>query len=290
MLSSKFVDLQIHSLYSDGDYTPTQLAALLKHYNIAVAALTDHNTVKGVPEFVKACQKLKIKPIAGIELYVKFNNKHLHLLGYNLDIHNKFLQAELAKIHWRKYQLLKSIVSPLKKKGLVIDPEKLSQEPADYIGMNNLLHHIEANPENVRQIQKTLGNQFYEHWQVIVKYFVKGRNTYYPEVFIPVKLGLKMIQRAGGTAILAHPGQQLRFEEDYLIRRLVKLGVAGIECFSSHHKYSQIAHYLRLAQQEKIIATGGSDFHGDLEDKLAIKRHWDYTLLPFKLYQDIKKF
>ena len=83
-MKNKYVDLQMHSLYSDGKCSPKELVEHLKKYNIKAASLTDHNTTKGIPEFIKECKKYNIKAIPGIELYVAYKRKKLHLLGYNL--------------------------------------------------------------------------------------------------------------------------------------------------------------------------------------------------------------
>ena len=289
-MKNKYVDLQMHSLYSDGEYTPQNLVKLLKKYNIKIASLTDHNTVKGTLEFKRECQKNKIKAIPGIEIYLNYKKRKLHLLGYKIDINNPFLNEELKKIHKAKFNLLKKIAPLLKKKGIIIEPEILKKKEADYIGMNNLIRHIESKPNNIKKIRKVLKKRNYEHWELIKYYFTKEKNTSFPEIYIPIELGIKMIKKAGGIPILSHPGQQLRFEDDHLILELKKKGIRGIEVFSSHYRYSQVAHYLRLAKEHNLIVTGGSDYHGDLENDLCVQRTWDYTLLPYKLYEKIKVF
>ncbi len=289
-MKKKYIDLQMHSLYSDGECSPRDLVKHLRKYNIKVASLTDHNTVKGIPEFKKECRKYSIKAIPGIEFYVRYKRKRLHLLGYDLDIKNTFLNKELIKIHKYKFNLLKRITPLLKKKGIIIELDILAKEKADYIGMNNLIRHIESKPSNVKRVRKVLKKKNYEHWELIKYYFTEEKNTSFPEVYIPIELGIKIIKKAGGIPILSHPGQQLRFEDDYLILELKKKGIKGIEVFSSHYKYSQVAHYLRLAKEHKLIVTGGSDYHGDLENDLCIQRTWDYILLPYKLYTKIKEF
>ena len=289
-MKKKYVDLQMHSLYSDGECSPKELVEHLKKYNIKAASLTDHNTIKGIPEFIKECKKYNIKAIPGIELYVTYKRKKLHLLGYNIDINNIFLKKELRKIHKIKFNFLKKITPLLKKKGIIIEPDILYNQKANYIGMNNLISHIESKPNNLKRIRKVLKKKNYEHWELIKYYFTKEKNTFFPETYIPIELGIKMIKKAGGISILSHPGQQLRFEDDYIILELKKKGIKGLECFSSHYRYSQVAHYVRFAKENKLIITGGSDYHGDLENNLIIQRIWDYTLLPYKLYKKIKEF
>ncbi len=79
------IDLQLHSTYSDGYLTPTQLVEFIARNGIKVASLTDHNTFYGQEEFRKICIQNDIKPIVGVELYVTFHKKRLNILWYNMD-------------------------------------------------------------------------------------------------------------------------------------------------------------------------------------------------------------
>lgn len=288
---ANFCDLQVHSLYSDGAFSPSELVAILQKHNIKVAALTDHDTVLGIAEFLAACRRVGIKGIAGAEIYVTYRGRHLHLLGYHLDHNNLALQEAFLKIHQRKYKLLKKIAPLLKKRGIIIRPESLAAEKAQYISFNGLLRHIESYPQNLVRIRKDLGRKNYEHWEVYNHYFRKGLHSHYPEVYIPIEKAIRLIKGAGGYPVLSHPGQQFRFEDDHIILQLKKIGLVGIECFSSHHSYSQIVHYLRLAKEHRLIATGGSDFHNVLMDEnLPIQSILDYYSLPVQLYRQINRF
>jgi len=288
--TKKFVDLHMHSLYSDGYFTPAQVVQKLKSYNIGIAALADHYSTSGFPEFSAAAKQAGIKAIPAIEIYGRYKNFYLHFLAYNIDIDNAALHKVLRAVNIRKYRLLKKITPLLKRKGIVVDPDALVKEKANYIGMNNILRHIESRPENIEAMQSALGKKDYQHWEVYMKFFSHRCNTHYPEIHIPFDLVLKTVKKAGGVLSLAHPGQQLMFEQDWVVQDLKKKGLQCLECFSSHHKYSQTVHYLRLAKSLDLAATGGSDFHGDLAPDMLIQRIWDYTLLPEIMYRKIKLF
>ena len=99
------IDLHIHSKYSDGTFTPEEIVKEAKKRNIEMIALTDHNTLAGIPDFRKACKKYNQKALAGIEISTSYKNKEVHLLGYfplNDDLRNK------------KYSLLKKILKEYK--------------------------------------------------------------------------------------------------------------------------------------------------------------------------------
>lgn len=286
-----FIDLQVHSLYSDGAFTPSQLAQILKKHRIKVVALADHDTLLGWPEFSVACRRLGIRAIPCTEIYASYRGHHLHLLAYAVDPHNQALLDELTQIHNRKLAILRRIAPLLARRGITINPKQLAGEKAQYVGFNSLLRHIESQPKNLAIIYRDLGRKYYEHWEIYNLYFRKGLKSHYPEVYIPIKRAIKLIKGAGGYPILSHPGQQFRFEDDRIILELKKLGLKGIECFSSHHSYSQVVHYLRLAKQHKLIATGGSDFHNILPERdLPIRSILDYYRLPYAVYKNIKEF
>lgn len=91
------IDLQLHSIYSDGYLTPTQLVSFLSKNKIKLAALTDHNTIEGLGEFRRACKLKKIRSINGLELYCKHKNKRINILWYNFDEKKRSYYA-----FWRK--------------------------------------------------------------------------------------------------------------------------------------------------------------------------------------------
>jgi len=95
------IDLQFHSTYSDGFFSPTELVGFLVKNKIKVAALTDHNTVKGQDEFKRAAKKANIKVITGMELYVYLEHRHFNILWYNFDYKDPELHDLLRKTQIR---------------------------------------------------------------------------------------------------------------------------------------------------------------------------------------------
>ena len=96
------IDLQLHSTYSDGYLTPAELVSFIAKQGVKAAALTDHNTVGGLGEFERACRARGIKPITGMELYVKLDNKKFNLLWFNFDDKNPELHKMLRAAQIRR--------------------------------------------------------------------------------------------------------------------------------------------------------------------------------------------
>jgi len=286
----KAIDLQMHSHYSDGSKSPTELIKFLVKKKIVVAALTDHNTIHGQYEFQAAAKKFNIKTIHAVEIYTSYKKYVLHILGYNIDINNSELHDVLRETQTKRKRLIESIVPKLKKVGLILNISELFSQPATYIGVANVVRVIRKDPKNEKVIQKALGKKIYDFFEVYIKFFSKDGPCHLPEIALPAKQAIDLITRAGGVSVLSHPGWHLGFNEDYIISELQKLGLRGIECFSSHHNWDQAAHYEMLAERNGLIITGGSDYHGDLPGDFIIENFHEFTSFPYEIYKNIKVF
>lgn len=286
----KAIDLQMHSHYSDGSKSPTELVQLLVKKKIVVAALTDHNTIHGQYEFQAAAKKYNIKTINGVELYITYRKRSLHLLGYNIDINRAELHDALRESQVRRKKSIERLVPRLKRVGLTLNISELFAQPATYTGIANVVRILEQDPKNLRVLQRALKKPQFDFFEVYNMFFSRNAPCHLPETALTANDAFGLIKRSKGVAVLAHPGWQLTFHEDGVIKELMKIGLKGIECFSSHHNWDQTAHYLNVSRQLGIIATGGSDYHGDLPGDSIIENYHEYTSLPYEIYEKIKAF
>src|SRR3989344_1185383 len=116
----KAIDLQMHSHYSDGSKSPTELIDTLVSKNIVVAALTDHNTIHGQYEFQAAAKRKRIQTISGVEIYTEYKKFRLHILGYNIDINSAELHDELRESQIRRKKQIERLVPRLKRIGIAL--------------------------------------------------------------------------------------------------------------------------------------------------------------------------
>jgi len=286
----KSIDLQMHSHYSDGSKSPTQLVELLRSKNIVVASLTDHNTIHGQYEFQAAAKKYRIKTIPGVEIYTTYKKWRLHLLGYNIDVTNAELHDRLRETQIKRKKLIESVVPKLKRRGITLDISELFAKPATYIGIANIYRLLKSKPKNHKIFQTITKKADYDVYDVYNNLFHRGSSCHLPEVSIPIRSAMNLIKRCGGVPVLSHPGWHLKFREDKVITDLKKLGLRGIECFNSHHNWDQTAHYIKLAKANNLIITAGSDYHGDLPGDHIIENYHEYTSLPYEIYEKIKAF
>jgi len=228
--------------------------------------------------------------INGVELYITYKKRNLHLLGYKIDINNARLHDVLRETQVKRKKLIERLVPKLKRVGLHLDISELFAQPSTYIGVANVVRALRHDPKNQAIFQKALNKKEYDFFEVYNKFFSATAPCYLPEVSLPAREAFDLIRRSRGIAVLSHPGWHLRFDDDHVITELKKLGLAGIECFSSHHNWDQTAHYMTIARREKLLATGGSDYHGDLPGDAIIENYYEYTSLPYDIYEKIKAF
>lgn len=285
---NNYLDFHIHSYYSDGDRSPAELVRIAKKENFKVISLTDHNTIGGVKEFLKAGSKYKIKTIPGIEVYTRYKKHLLHILLYNFDINNKKLGETLNKLCQKKYQLLLKSIRSLIRRGFIIKAPSLKD--SYYPSVTLITNQLINNQNNLNKLKKITKQSKPEFFTIINKLFTKKKPGYLPEVALPLEKFLLLIRKTGGTPILAHPGQQFNWRQDPIIQELKKLGIRGLEVFSPYHNWHEIEHYQEIALKLKMIITGGSDYHGDLsQPNLIVTKANDYFKIPFQLINNLKK-
>ncbi len=119
------IDLQVHSTYSDGFLSPEKLVSFLADNNIKVAALTDHNTIRGQDEFKRFAKKAKIKAITGIELYVYLEHRRFNILWYNFDDKDPRLHNLLRETQIRRKSIVRKALNKLKQQGYKVQTETI---------------------------------------------------------------------------------------------------------------------------------------------------------------------
>lgn len=294
----KYIDLHLHSTFSEGDLSPRQIIERAKKESLAVISLTDHNTIDGITSIIQEGKKEKITVISGVEVYTEFSGKRLHLLGYNFDLEDKALndllwQSQVHHLEWAKRSLKK-----MANLGFKIDFIDLNKLKSKYCGFRHLKTILEKYDANVQKMITEIKPQFDEPtlFEFINFYFGNGQPAYVPEINMPIDTveAIATIIAGGGLPVLAHPGQQLSWQDDQLIAELKNAGLKGLEIFSPYHTWHQTEHYQKLANDLDLIPSGGTDFHGDLHDP-TLKRQfvhsaWDYFKVPYAVYENFKKY
>ena len=248
-----FADLHTHSTASDGQYTPAELAGLAKNAGLDVLALTDHDTVDGLAEAVRAGERLGLRVLRGIELGAK-EYKNLHILGYGFSPDAPELNALCQQMKNSRDERKYRIVDFLREKGVHISLNEVEELAGGDIIARPHFARVMVNRGYVQNNREAFDRYLdTEEYQKIERFKADARTC------------LEVIRAGGGKVSLAHP-YQLKLpdgELDALVGQLANYGLDAIECHYPRHTPEQTAFYLSLTRKYNLHVTGGSDFHGE---------------------------
>lgn len=248
-------DLHFHSIYSDGSFTPEELADMASEKGLDTLALADHDTVEGVSEMVEAGEKKGIDVIPAVEFSTFQGKAEIHILGYYIDYLSTPFLKKVKELFDLRLERARQMVEKLNELGINISYQEVEDMAADkYVGRP----HIARAMIRAGYI-KDMGEAFTED------YIGNGGKAYVDKYTLTPTDAIKMIKKAGGIAILAHPffinGGNSFTRED--IKGLANNGLKGIEVFHSKHDKDISAYYLGIANDLDLLISGGSDFHGE---------------------------
>ncbi len=243
-----YADLHLHTNYSDGTFTPEELAEHGQRVGLKAMALTDHDTVDGCTRMAVACSERDIEFVAGCEFTVGHDGNELHLLGYFLDLENGRLRGELAKYQKVRRNRIHEMVVKLNELGVKITSDDVMKiANCDAPGRPHIGRALMA-MGHCRSLDEAFR-----------KWLKKGKPAWVPKAKLTAAEAIELIHEACGLAVIAHPGL---YHRDEVIPPLVEAGLDGIECFYTRHSTSMTEHYLMLAEKYDLLVTGGSDCHG----------------------------
>jgi hypothetical protein len=266
----KSADLHLHTIFSDGTFSPEELVLQAQKNGLACIALTDHDTVEGCAHAAAACAAVKMEFIPGTELTAELADTELHVLGYFLDTQNEQLLTEIAKFQIVRQNRIHEMVACINELNV---PLKVD----DVFALANC--KSPGRPHVARAMIKAgLVRNLDEAFERFLK---KGRPAWVPKAKMSALEGIELIHQAGGLAVMAHPGLN---RTDEIIPALVDAGMDGIECFHTKHSTATSERYLQIAEKYNLLVTGGSDCHGFSKNKPLIGT----VKLPYEYVEKMK--
>jgi 3',5'-nucleoside bisphosphate phosphatase len=247
-------DLHAHSDRSDGTLSPDDVVALAGRRDLAGIALTDHDTFEGLDEAAAAAEELGLDFVPGIEFSAEYDGASLHILGYWVDPHDEAVNAELDRLSATRYRRGELIVEKLRELGFEIDFERVRQ----IAGGQTI-----ARP-HVAQAMVEAGIVATEQ-EAFDRYISDDGLAYVPKHALEPLEALRLIRRAGGGCVLAHPGMWKGNGSvpDELIERMAEAGMVGLEVWHPDHDEEMRSRYAALAERLGLVATSASDCHGE---------------------------
>ena len=249
----RYCDLHTHSVYSDGTYTPTQLLEEVTQRGLTAIALTDHNTVDGLPDFLTAAKNVAVEAVPGIEFSTDYNGVELHILALYLKTEYFPQVMELMEdYHRRKDQSNADLVAALNRAGYCIDYEIVKASTPEG-QVNRALIAAEL-----------LRKGYVDSVQDAFKKLLNPKRGYYVPPLRPTpKQILEIIRELGAVSVLAHPYLNLRQGElTAFLEQAVPQGLQGMEVYYSTYDDATTSLALDTAAAFGLKKSGGSDFHG----------------------------
>ena len=247
-------DLHIHTLYSDGVFSPEKIVDTAIDVGLQVIALTDHDNVLSYPVakdyLKKTSREDKLQIIQGIEVNTLYKNYEVHILGYFMDVNNSDFQNMLKVQQQARVKQTKEIISLLaKKEGIKIKFEDIKKQVAEggSIGRPHIAKAI-TNAGGTTSVIEAYSKYIHDDSPVYVQ-----RKTVSPQDAVEI------IYDAGGVPVIAHP-HDLDIAES-LIKELMQYGLRGIEAYHRKHTPACVEYFSSMAEELGLIVTGGSDFH-----------------------------
>lgn len=285
-------DLHMHSVYScDGEYSPAALISFAEKSGIKTIALTDHNTTAGVQEMIHAAEPAKIEVIPAVELDCIYEDVVFHLLGYYIDYKSPKYSKIDEDIRNQEIKAATERIRLVRELRIDIDTDEALSMAKDGFVTGEIIAEIVLNkPEN---INNPLLKPYYPggsrsdnpyvnfYWDICSQ----GKPAYVHIEYISLKDAINLVEDTGGVPVLAHPGNNLK-SRLHMLEDMVKLGIKGIEAYSSYHTPEQNRYFASKAHEYDLVVTGGSDFHGKTKPSINMGQFGydgDMTDLPTTL-------
>lgn len=248
------IDLHTHSNVSDGALPPAEVARVAKAAGLDCIALTDHDSMAGLPEAGAIGEEIGLAVIAGCEVSAVFEHKPVHMLGYFMDPGHARLASALAEIRQFRLQRAQQMVERLNELGVPITYERVRQiASGDSVGRPHVAQAmVEAG------IVATTDAAFTDEW------IGNNGRAYLEKTALSPRDAVTLIREAGGAAVVAHPiwVEGPTSPED-LLRDLATAGLAGVEVDHPDHDAAARRRFGALAAELDLVPTGSSDFHGN---------------------------
>lgn len=274
------IDLHAHTSASDGTYSPKELVTLAKSEGIEAIAITDHDTIEGVPEALEAGEKIGLEVIPGVEISIDHQPGSMHVLGLFLDIENKKLIEYLTVLQTSRSSRNPKIIEKLNELGLAISMEDVQKiSGGGQVGRP----HIAA---ALLKDGYVSSNQ-----QAFDKYLKKGAIAYFERSRLTREETVDMIHGAGGLVILAHPNTLGVNGSSFsnLMSELKEVGFDGLEVFYNSHSQSDEDRLMKIVDKNGFIISGGTDFHGQNKPSIKLGVGYGNMAIPYEVLQEMKR-
>ena len=270
-------DLHTHSIFSDGTWTPAQLVAEAKRLGLVIA-LTDHNTVAGLPDFLTEAERQGVTGVPGIEFTTEYNGKELHLLGLFIrPEHYAPIEELMGEFNRLKEISNRELVERLNAAGYHIDYADVQKRSPN------------GNVNRPHVAAELLARGYADSmWNAFETFLGEDKGFYVPARRLHLTDAIRFIRELGALPVLAHPLQELSENElRELLPTAVDAGLIAMEVMHCSYTDERIAIAKQIAKDFGLLPSGGSDFHGAVKEDVSLAVGKGNLSIPLQFYTDL---
>ena len=275
-----FIDLHVHSNASDGTLTPAGVVELAAQKGLSAIALTDHDTIEGIPEALEAAKSLPLEVIPGIELSCVYLGEEIHILGLYVDLADKNFLTETDTLKDIRMKRNTEMIHRFQNAGIDI----------------TLLEVQAGNPDTVitraHFARVLLEKGYVKNMDQAFKKYLSYSGPYCPrKEKITPEHAMKILQDCKASPVLAHPYQYHLGDKktEELVSYLKEMGLHGLEVYHSSNNQYESGKLKKLAKKYQLFPTGGSDFHGTNKPDIDLGTGRGGLRISALLLDDIKR-
>lgn len=274
-MKENYIDLHVHTTYSDGSFTPKEVVEYCKKKGIVAVGITDHDSTEGIEEAILEGENLGVEIIPGVEISCDFKDsaeEEIHILGYFIDYKDKTLQQKLKLFREARQQRAYKIFNKLISLGIPLKEEEIFKNSC--IGR---LHFARV------LLDKKVVNSVKEAFELYLGY---GRPAYEPKLRLQPEEAIHMILNAKGIPTLAHPYFGISLDVRS-VKKLINFGIKGIEVYHSKHPKNVLGELILIAEKYELLITGGSDCHGSIDGHEPLLGSLN---IPYEILEKLKRY
>lgn len=247
-------DMHVHTLASDGLFTPEEVIKTAQRAGLSFVVVTDHDTAYNSKKVNTLAQNAGINTVNGVEISAYVGDVKIHTLGYGFDLENPGFKSLTEELRQGSFERTEDIIKRLNAMGFKLNFEDAA---AERISPQTPIHAMHVARAAVKKGYANNPVAFY------MQHMMYGKPAFSNICRPTPERAIEVINAAGGLASIAHPGRiDLSASDLYsLISRLASAGLAGIEAVYSAHTDVQTAYFKEIAKEFGLFVTGGSDTH-----------------------------
>jgi predicted metal-dependent phosphoesterase TrpH len=253
--NSLYVDMHVHTNFSDGVFTPKEVIEYASKIGLAAIGITDHDSIDGINEALEIASRVGVEVIPGIELssetIVDSKKSEVHILGYYVDYKSERFKKFLSIFKKARYDRAMEIFEKLRKNGIEFKNNEFVKNTENKI--IGRLHFAKA------LVEEKFVNSVQEAFQ---KYLSCDKPAYVPKYSISTQDVIGLVLDAGGIPVMAHPYHYTHHDDKFMFETFIKYGLMGIEAWHTKHTESVVKKILTIAEKFNLLVTGGTDCHG----------------------------